>query len=58
MIALNTRGELQFLDAAASEHRLLAEYRVADSATWAHPLVLGARILVKDANHLSLWSWE
>jgi len=58
LIALTTRGELQFLDAAASEHRLLAKYRVAESPTWAHPLVLGARVLVKDANHLSLWSWE
>ena len=30
-----------------------AEYTVASSATWAHPLVIGKRILIKDENSLA-----
>ncbi len=33
-------------------------YTVADSATWAHPALLGNRILVKDVTRLTLWSFE
>jgi hypothetical protein len=29
---------------------------VADSATWAHPVVDGNRIFVKDADSLTLWT--
>ena len=36
----------------------LARYKVADSATWAHPAVFGKQILVKDEASLSLWSVE
>jgi outer membrane protein assembly factor BamB len=36
----------------------LARYKVAESATWAHPAVLGRQILVKDEASLSLWSVE
>lgn len=32
----------------------LKEYSVADSETWAHPVILGGKILVKDKNKLSL----
>ncbi|HEX5702557.1 MAG TPA: PQQ-binding-like beta-propeller repeat protein [Pyrinomonadaceae bacterium] len=34
----------------------LAEYTVAASPTWAHPLVLGRRILIKDENSLTSWA--
>ncbi|HLL77470.1 MAG TPA: PQQ-binding-like beta-propeller repeat protein [Pyrinomonadaceae bacterium] len=36
----------------------LARYKVAESATWAHPAVVGKQILVKDESSLSLWSVE
>lgn len=36
----------------------VAKYTVADSATWAHPAVLGKNILVKDEASLTLWSIE
>lgn len=36
----------------------LARYKVAESATWAHPAVVGKQILVKDEASLSLWSVE
>jgi outer membrane protein assembly factor BamB len=34
----------------------LAKYSVADSKTYAHPVVIGNRILVRDDTSLSLWS--
>jgi len=33
----------------------LRKYSVADSATWAHPVVMGHGILIKDATNLALW---
>src|SRR4029079_1809873 len=34
----------------------VAEYTVASSPTWAHPLVIGKRILIKDENSLTSWA--
>ncbi len=33
----------------------LRKYSVAESATWAHPVVMGHGVLIKDANSLALW---
>jgi outer membrane protein assembly factor BamB len=33
----------------------LRKYSVADSPTWAHPVVMGHGILIKDATNLALW---
>jgi outer membrane protein assembly factor BamB len=35
---------------------VLRRYTVANSPTWAHPVVDGSRIFVKDAEHLTLWT--
>jgi outer membrane protein assembly factor BamB len=34
----------------------VAEYTVASSPTWAHPLILDRRILIKDENSLTSWA--
>ena len=36
----------------------LRKYTVAQSPTWAHPAIIGNRILIKDASTLALWSVE
>jgi hypothetical protein len=36
----------------------LKKYTVAKSPTWAHPVVIGNRILIKDASTLALWTLE
>jgi outer membrane protein assembly factor BamB len=36
----------------------VAKYSVADAATWAHPVLFGKHILVKDEANLSLWAVE
>lgn len=40
----------------SKEFEPVAKYSVADSKTYAHPVVLGKRILVRDDTSLSLWS--
>ena len=34
------------------------KYKAADSQTWAHPLLVGRRLLIKDAATLALWKFE
>lgn len=36
----------------------LRKYTVADSPTWAHPVILDRGILIKDATTLALWDTE
>lgn len=64
---LNAGGVLLFLTSdadliVAAKSRKgfepLARYKVAESATWAHPAILGKQILVKDEASLALWSVE
>ena len=58
VFALNTESELIVFAAEAKGLKELRRYTVADTPTWAHPVVLGNRVLVKDANSLILWSAE
>jgi hypothetical protein len=34
----------------------LKTYQVADSSTWAQPVLSGNRVFVKDVSHLTLWT--
>lgn len=55
LLVLTEGGELQVL-ALGGAYRQIARHRIADSATWAHPALLsGGRLLVKDAEKLTLW---
>lgn len=58
LLALTNDGKLQVVDSEAPQFQLLAEYELADTATWAHPALLPDGILIKDATHLTYWSWE
>ena len=46
---------VQPLDAKTYEP--VAQYSVASSQTWAHPLVIGSRVLVKDESTLTSWTF-
>ena len=35
-----------------TSYRELARYRLSETATWAHPALVGSRLLVKDREHL------
>ena len=58
VLALTSRGELVVFRADANEYEQLARYKVAETATWAHPAVVPGKILVKDVERLALWSFD
>jgi outer membrane protein assembly factor BamB len=50
---LTNDANLLVLPAGAKEYAPLVQYAVANSPTWAHPVVAGSRILVKDETTLA-----
>lgn len=58
LLILTNDGELIVTHPTDKGLQPVQRYRVADSATWAHPALVGNRILVKDAATLALWSVE
>ena len=57
VLALVSHGELNILKAAGDEFKKVASYEVADSQTWAPPVLLKGAILVKDHNQLTRWEF-
>ncbi len=55
---LTDNAELIVAKASRSGFEQLRRYTVAKSPTWAHPVLAGKYILVKDAESLTLWSAE
>ena len=58
LFLLGDDAELTIARADARGFEPLKKYSLADSPTWAHPVVAGNRILIKDAESLALWSVE
>lgn len=58
LLMLTADGNLFAVQKNAQGFQQLAKYAVADSATFAHPVVSGKRVLVKDEAALTLWSLE
>jgi outer membrane protein assembly factor BamB len=54
--ALETDGELIVARGNAAAFEPVRRYTVAASATWAQPVVLGNRLLVKDVSTVALWT--
>lgn len=54
--ALINKGELQFIAPDKAEPRIVASFTVSESETWAPPVLLRDRILIKDHDHLTLWT--
>lgn len=58
LFMLTSDGDLIVANKSAKAFEQVARYTVADSSTWAHPVVLGRQILVKDESNLTLWVIE
>ena len=58
LFILTSDANLIVAKKAADKFQQLAKYSVADSATYAHPVLLGKQILIKDNATLALWSME
>ena len=58
IVALLDSGRVQVIKASGGTLEEVASYQVADSPTWAPPILLPDGLLVKDQNSLTLWSFE
>jgi outer membrane protein assembly factor BamB len=58
LLFLTDDAELIVAKKSGKGFELLRKYSVADSPTWAHPLILSNGILIKDATTLALWGTE
>lgn len=54
--ALETDAELVVARANPKQFEILKRYTVADSATWAQPVLSGQRVFIKDISTISLWT--
>jgi outer membrane protein assembly factor BamB len=52
LLVLTNEARLIVVPVSAKEYVAAAEYTVAQSPTWAHPVVIGNRILIKDETSL------
>jgi outer membrane protein assembly factor BamB len=58
LFVLKDDAELVIARANRSSFEPLKTYEVADSATWAQPVVSGRRLFVKDVSTLTLWTFD
>jgi outer membrane protein assembly factor BamB len=58
MVALPSNSPLIFYKPGGKQYEELARYPVAEGPVYAHPVVSGKRIYIKDQNSLSLWTIE
>ena len=56
LLMLTNEANLIVQPAASKAYAPLVQYSVATSPTWAHPLVFGRRIIIKDESSLISWS--
>jgi outer membrane protein assembly factor BamB len=54
--ALDTEANLSVLRANPKQFDLVKRYSVAESATWAQPVLSGQRLFIKDLSTVSLWT--
>jgi outer membrane protein assembly factor BamB len=58
LLLLKDTAELIVARKTPKAFEVVRRYTVAESPTWAHPVLLGNAILIKDASTLALWSFE
>jgi outer membrane protein assembly factor BamB len=56
LLALTSDTEMVAIKPGNKEYTELAKYKVADTPTWAYPIVAGNRVFVKDRESLTLWT--
>ena len=56
LLALTTQSELIAWKATPERFELVARTKVAETPTWAHPTIVGNKLLVKDRSSLTLWT--
>jgi hypothetical protein len=56
LLALTSDSDLVVFKPSDKEYTEVAKYKVADTPTWAGPIVSGNRVFVKDRDALTLWT--
>lgn len=56
LLLLTDDGRLTLARMTQRGYEPLKQYQVAESPTWAHPAIIKNQILIKDVEHLALWS--
>ena len=55
LLVLTTDGNLLVVAAQGDSYKELAKYQLSDSATWAHPALVGSKLLVKNQETLQVF---
>ncbi len=55
LVALPEKSDLVVLEPSGEGYRELASYAVSDTPIYAHPVVAGRRVFVRDAESVTLW---
>jgi outer membrane protein assembly factor BamB len=58
LLVQNVSGEIAIGAVGADGWKPEKRYTVADSATWAHPALVGDRLVIKDAQAVTVWSFR
>ena len=58
ILSLTVNGELIAFTPSKTQYTQLALVKLASAETWAHPVVAGDRIFVKDAGEVTLWTLD
>lgn len=58
LLALTSDSELLAFKPSDKKYEQVAKYKVANSPTWAPPVIAGNRVFVKDKESLTLWTIE
>jgi outer membrane protein assembly factor BamB len=58
LVVLTTDGELLVARRTAEKYDELKRYKLAESQTWAHPVLVPGGVLIRDAAALTLWRWK
>ena len=58
ILALTPQSQLLVFEPNDKEYKELASYKVADGQIYAHPVVAGNRVFIKDQDSVALWTIE
>jgi outer membrane protein assembly factor BamB len=58
IFSLTNDADLIVTSAADKGAKLIKKYHVAESPTWAHPVIVGKSIVIKDETTLAMWGLE
>jgi outer membrane protein assembly factor BamB len=56
LMALTVNGELSVYQPSEKQYTELAHYKVGDPEIWAHPIIAGKSIFIRDKDSVALWT--